>query len=331
MGKNISAQKTVIGALIFSFLVLPVFAKAQADVHLRIEGENSNICDTNVTAETALDAVVQGAGICGDYTYDIKEYGDLGQYLNKINAEAAHGSMGWLYFVNYQMPMEGAGSHVLSSGDEVLWYFGDFDWKPAKLTLTNTEFEAGKNLQAKVEYFEDSSWKPLAGAVIHADSQIFTTDAEGKVDSAINNVGTYQVFAEKSGYIRSNRSSVNVVSPPVSEVPIFGGGGSSPSPTPESTPTSTATSTPEAAPTSTLEVATNSTPAAAATSTPETAATSTAMVAGAETNAQVESLQVKIAQFQTQIAKIAELQAQLTQLLQQLIQELQAQVLQLQS
>jgi hypothetical protein len=316
MEKFTPIKKIIISALIFSFLVLPIFAKAQVNVHLRIEGENNNICDANVTAETALDVVYNGAGICDNYTYSVQDYG-WGAYLNKINAEEAHGSVGWLYFVNYEMPMVGAADYVLSSGDEVLWAFGDFDWKLTRLTA-GSEVETGNNLEARAEYFDDSSWKPLPGATIYFDWQTLTTNVEGKANLVINNPGTYQAYAQKSGYIRSNRLTIKVNAapgpPPSGPAPSFSGGDYYPFPMPTPTPTSTPTSTPETV----------------ATSTPETAEMTTGMVAGAETSARIESLEVKIAQFQTQLIKIAELQAQLIQLLEQLIQELQAQVFQLQ-
>ncbi|MBZ9569645.1 DUF4430 domain-containing protein [Patescibacteria group bacterium] len=176
--------------------------------HLRIEGENNNICDANVKAKTALDIVENGAQICG-YTYLIEESG-WGPYLKKINDEEAHDLIGWLYFVNFEMPMIGAADYILGPGDEVLWYFGEWGWLPSKLTLTSQQVDPGNNLEAKVEYFEDSEWKPLAEALIYIGSLTFTTDQDGEADLVINNPGTYQVYAEKLGYIRANQVSLLV-------------------------------------------------------------------------------------------------------------------------
>jgi len=176
--------------------------------HLRIEGENNNICAAYVKAITALDVIENGAEVC-DYIYLIEE-SSWGPYLKKINNEEAHDLIGWLYFVDYEMPEIGSVDYILEPSDEVLWYFGEWGWKPTKLTLASQKVYPGNNVEAKVEYFEDSEWKPLAEAAIYVNSQTFATDNDGEVDLMINNPGTYQVYAEKSGYIRSNRVNLSV-------------------------------------------------------------------------------------------------------------------------
>jgi hypothetical protein len=176
--------------------------------HLRIEGENNNICSAFIKATTALDIIENGAEICG-YTYLIEET-SWGLYLKKINDEEAYDLIGWLYFVNYEIPTIGAADFFLEPGDEVLWYFGEWGRKPTKLTLTNQKIDPGENVKAKVEYFEDSEWKPLVEAMVFADLQTFTTDNNGEADLAIDVPGTYQVYAEKSGYIRANQVSLSV-------------------------------------------------------------------------------------------------------------------------
>ncbi|MBZ9572154.1 DUF4430 domain-containing protein [Patescibacteria group bacterium] len=176
--------------------------------YLRIEGENNNICDARIRATTALDIIENGAEVCS-YTYLIEET-SFGPYLKKINDEEAHDLIGWLYFVNYEMPAIGAADYILEPGDEVLWYFGEWGWLPTRLTLASQKINPGDSLEAKVEYFEDSEWKPLAEAIIYVNSQTFTTDQDGQADLVIDNPGTYQVYAEKSGYIRTNQVSLLV-------------------------------------------------------------------------------------------------------------------------
>ena len=176
--------------------------------HLRIEGKGDQICDANVKAKTALDIVKNGAQICG-YTFFIEQTG-WGPYLKRINNDEAHEMIGWLYFVNFELPMIGAADYILEPGDIVLWYFGEWGWKPTKLTLSTQQVEPGSNIKAKVEYFEDSLWKSLVGAQIYVDNQIFTTANGGQADLVINNPGIYQVFAQKSGYVRSNRINLSV-------------------------------------------------------------------------------------------------------------------------
>ncbi len=175
---------------------------------LRIEGKDNQICDVKVKANTALDIIKNGAKVCG-YTYLVEETA-WGLYLKKINNEEAHDLIGWLYFVNYETPMIGAADYILKPGDEVLWYFGDWGWKPAKLTLASQKVDPDSHLEAKVEYFEDSIWKPLAEALIHVNDQNFTTNNDGKADLVIHNPGAYRVYAEKSDYIRTNQVNLLV-------------------------------------------------------------------------------------------------------------------------
>lgn len=175
--------------------------------HLRIEGKDNNICDAYIKAKTALDIVKNGATIC-NYTYFIEQT-SWGPYLKKINNEEAFGMIGWLYFVNYELPMIGAADYILGLGDKVLWYFGKWGWLPTRLTLEKQQVKPGSSVEAKVEYFENS-WKPLKGATVYANSQTFITDNNGEANLIINQVGIYQIWAEKSGHIRSNRLSLTV-------------------------------------------------------------------------------------------------------------------------
>ncbi len=176
--------------------------------NLRIEGENNNICSDFVKASTALDIVENGEDVCG-YTYLIEETA-WGPYLKKINEEEAHDLIGWLYFVNNESLLVGANDYILEPGDEVLWYFGEWGGFPAKLVLTNQQVDPGDNLKAQVEYFENSQWNPLAEAIIYVGGQDFITDSNGEADLVINNPGIYQVYAEKSGYIRTNQLTLLV-------------------------------------------------------------------------------------------------------------------------
>ncbi len=176
--------------------------------HLRIEGENNNICDAEVGASNALEIVENGAEACG-YTY-LTEDSNWGPYLRKINEEESYDLIGWLYFIDNEIQMVGAADYILKPGDEVLWYFGEWGWKPTRLTLASQKIDPGDNLEAQVEYFENSGWKSLAEATIYVDSQTFITDNDGKVDLIINDLGSYQVYADKSGYIRSNQVGLKV-------------------------------------------------------------------------------------------------------------------------
>ncbi len=176
--------------------------------HLRIEGKDEQICDAMVRASTALDIIQAGADFCG-YTYFIEQT-SWGPYLKKINTEESRDLIGWLYFVNSGLPAVGAADYILKPGDEVLWYFGEWGWEPSRLTISEQKVNSGENVGVKVEYFEDTLWKPLTGAKINVSSQSFITDNNGVVNLVINEPGIYKIYAEKSGFIRTEQVNLLV-------------------------------------------------------------------------------------------------------------------------
>lgn len=175
---------------------------------LRIEGKDKNICDAIVGAKTALDIVKNGALVC-NYDYSIED-SSWGPYLKKINGEEAQGMAGWLYFVDNASPQVGANDYALNPGDEVLWYFGEWGAKPARLVLSSKKINAGETVKAKVEYFDNSLWNPLSSSTVYVSTQNFVTDGKGEVDFTLNNTGYYRIYAEKPGYVRTNQIALSV-------------------------------------------------------------------------------------------------------------------------
>ncbi len=110
--------------------------------------------------------------------------------------------IGWLYSVNFISPQVGAVDYQLQVGDNVLWYFGDFNWKLTRLTLNNSEISSGGSVQATVEYFDANSWHPLEGATVHVGANTEISNATGQVSFSPAD-GAYQIFATKNDYFRT--------------------------------------------------------------------------------------------------------------------------------
>jgi len=172
----------------------------------RIEGSSEVICQGSVAGPTAMDVVKNAAVIC-DFDYDIEET-QFGPYLTAIGSDAASGSAGWLYLVDFVSPPVGAADYNLSQGDEVLWYFGEFGLKPIKLEMNND----GSTALLHVSFFDNSSWQDLSGAAIYVGGSDFITDSSGEASVSIASLvdGLYQIFAEKQEYIRSNKIILTV-------------------------------------------------------------------------------------------------------------------------
>jgi len=206
-------------------------------VYVRIEGSvdtiwngyifvaASNITDFNyghshyLPYPTPLGALDKAARR-GGFDYLVNDTG-WGLYVWSINNENVSGATGWLYRVDYVMPPVGADSFVLGRTsppepphEEVLWYYGEWTLKPTKLTVDKFEVESGEPFNVEVNWYNESdgSWLPLEGATVHVNGENYTTEPDGGVSviKVVDSNRTYIVYAEKDGYIRSNRVTVRV-------------------------------------------------------------------------------------------------------------------------
>lgn len=182
--------------------------------HLRIEGAEDNICDSQVNGATAMDLVMAGSKKCG-FSYTITEYPGLGLYLAKLKDES-----NWMYLVNGISPAKGADNYYLSPGDEVVWYSGDWldlGWFLTKAMVSQTE----SLLKIQIQLFNPSTnnWQNLeiSGFKVKVGLSEFQTNASGTIEVALNifGDGLYQIFTENQviqgkGYIRSAKEDLKI-------------------------------------------------------------------------------------------------------------------------
>ena len=69
-----------------------------------------------------------------------------------------------------------------------------------------------------VTFFDGSAWQNLEGATVYVGNSVFITDSGGKTSFglAVLQDGIYQIFAQKSGYVRSNKATITVGQAPAS-------------------------------------------------------------------------------------------------------------------
>jgi len=182
-------------------------AAATVKVSFRIEGAASEICAGTVDAVTALDVVKNAASLCG-YTYHITNM-SFGQYLDQIGSDTAAGMTGWLYLVNTASPSVGAADYALASGDDILWYYGDFSWLPTRLSLAAANASSAVPVGVMVQAYVSGTWLGLSGATVRAGSSTATTAADGTATLSLQD-GAYRAFAEKTGYVRSGQAALVV-------------------------------------------------------------------------------------------------------------------------
>jgi len=179
-------------------------------VSLRIEGSSNTLCQAQVAATTALDLVAAAATVC-NYIYHIQTTA-YGPYLDKIGSDQAAGETGWLYLVNYKQASVGAGDYRLKAGDEVLWYYGAFTWKPLKLSVTPEEVAAGASINIVTTSFDEasSSWVPEKGVSVSGAGSPLTTNDQGQASFNLAGSTNLSLLGEKTGFIRSARKVVRL-------------------------------------------------------------------------------------------------------------------------
>ena len=191
-------------------VVSQVISTSLPQVNFRIEGANSQVCQGSLSAADALQVVEKAATQCG-FTYHIQTT-SFGPYLDQIGNDTAQGAIGWIYLVNLQSPSVGARDYNLQTGDSVLWFYGEYNLVPTRLTLQSAQIGSGQSTTATVESFSNQTWSPLQAAQVLVGSSTFTTNASGQVSFNPAD-GYFRVYAKKDGFIRSDLVALQVGTP----------------------------------------------------------------------------------------------------------------------
>ena len=207
-------------------------------VFLRIESPNETIFSGNIvlpdsinftasnsgtpytlTEQSVLMALLQAAQEHG-FTVSVNDayYPGFGFFVDSIDGVNNQGFNGWVYAVDYFSGQVSADNFFLDSdNEEIIWYYSEsFDQKLLHLVLSDTSIEPNQSITATVEYFNEPSeeWVALENASIKIDgrNETFNTDSNGNAIIAPNFSGSYDFFAEKQGFTRSNRINVSISS-----------------------------------------------------------------------------------------------------------------------
>ncbi|MFQ6120368.1 MAG: DUF4430 domain-containing protein, partial [Methanosarcinales archaeon] len=194
-------------------------------VRVRVEGQNSTlfngevsfsnstIVDTNnvthyLSVPTALGAL-DAASKFGNFSYEVvynSEWDSL--YVRSIENDTD----GWQYWIDYTLPMIGADKYTVENGSNVLWgYSLNWSAKPLGITLSKYSVNIEESFNVTVYYYNLTGYTtPLSNASVYVDSLEYITDANGNATISLENANRYTVFAEKSGYIRSEKKTISV-------------------------------------------------------------------------------------------------------------------------
>ncbi|MBN1761638.1 MAG: PQQ-binding-like beta-propeller repeat protein, partial [Methanomicrobia archaeon] len=209
-------------------------------ITVRIEGQNETIwCgDVTLSNSTIVDTanvshyfdkptalgVLDAALKLGNFSYEVEDMG-WGLLVTSIGGEAYNPitwDPSWLYRVDYYSPMVGAADFIVGVTEppsvphkEVLWYLGSFTAAPLAITLDKTKVTAGEPFNVTVTYYNDTTngWKPLDNATVYAGAVNYTTGSNGNATLSLSRAGSYTVYAEKEGFVRSLKRNVSVSLP----------------------------------------------------------------------------------------------------------------------
>jgi hypothetical protein len=204
-------------------------------IDIRIEGESNTVWSGSVTVTestiiddeggehyfgqpTALGALDE-ASQAGGFSYTVHDFGWSLAITDIDGAGDWANGPWWMFIVDGTSAGVGADAFILNETsppnpphDEILFALSNtFAEIPLKVEVDKTEPDVGEAFTVTVTEYDDGTgtWSPVDNATVYAD-QNYTTGQDGTVAITINSNMTVKVYAEKSGYIRSNRVSVVV-------------------------------------------------------------------------------------------------------------------------
>jgi len=180
----------------------------EGSYRIRIEGSTSQICDTYAYGITAMDLLIDASDKC-DFTYVVTET-SFGPYVSAIGNDVSQGLDGWSYMINYEGASIGAADYNLQDGDSILWFFGDWDQKPTRLSATDSTVELGEGINFVGEYYDGSSWSRLSEGVLKINGVDYQLNQNGEVAVEFDEAGIYKAHVQKSGFIRSQKLTIDV-------------------------------------------------------------------------------------------------------------------------
>ena len=132
-------------------------------------------------------------------------------FVKRVRHDANHGQAGWEYKVGHAAPSFGAGDPGgrLHAGEQLLWFWCLRASSCQRTLSLTSQVRGGMDQFHVIGYDDNGHGRSVSGATVHIGSQKMVTNAHGWVSAALK-PGNYQVFATKSGLVRSFPSRVGV-------------------------------------------------------------------------------------------------------------------------
>lgn len=180
----------------------------QIVVGVRVEGERNSLLTTQIILDyprpTPLSALCSAAEQ-EKISHEIEVLGGA-LYLKSIGSEAD----GWQYRVNTRLPMIAASDMSLKSGDDIIWFY-DYHGCKSPLNIDVEKYDAweGETISFHVKHYNDDveKWETAHDALIVIGNKRYPV-TDGSVAIPFDRSGTYRIYAEKEGAIRSDVKNV---------------------------------------------------------------------------------------------------------------------------
>jgi hypothetical protein len=203
--------------------------------YLRIEGKSETIwsgrisvTDSNITAENASTGLMENyyisyPSILGSLDEASKKAGFSYYAIYYPSWDAfyiksiAGDSEWWHYWVDYDLPMIGAGKYELSQEDEeILWGYLE-NWEAHALKISIDKKIVKKNEEFTVSVFNETGFG-VKNATVYIGTNTFLTGNNGNVTIKLSKSGIYEIYSEKEGFVRSEKVSLQVKIKGVSKI-----------------------------------------------------------------------------------------------------------------
>jgi len=142
----------------------------------------------------------------GGFSYVVEYWPSWDAFLVKT---IVNDSNWWHYWVDYELPMVDVGKYELTDQDDEILFGYLESWEAHALRISVDKEEVKKNEEFTVSV-SNETMIGVEGATVYVGSETYTTDENGNVTVSCDTSGTYEIFAEKNGFVRSEKINIKV-------------------------------------------------------------------------------------------------------------------------
>jgi len=140
------------------------------------------------------------------FSYEIEYWPSWDTFLVKtINDD----SDWWHYLIDYELSMIGAGEYELTDQDsEIIWgYLENLQAHALQISIDKSEIK--KDEEFTIHIFDETD-NSVNEAIVTIGTNTYTTNHKGYVTIKLSDIGSYTIYAEKEGYIRSDKKTMRI-------------------------------------------------------------------------------------------------------------------------